>query len=203
MGKKIKKRSFIMSLVIILLLALVCLYAINYLIEQKQHRDAIEAEYNEYVSDYNKMVNKIDKMNTKIYDTDLEENKLEDSLYEEVISYSVKVSKSDKHKVFSEIFEQYYPTEVEYNKDRKGSFVKIYAMIEKYPKIKKYGEISNLLNSIETNRKNLGEYIETYNGYVDEYKSICTKIKDCEYTEKNKDEVRLPDSGRYPYYIYE
>lgn len=161
-------------LIIVIVIAIVlCEYTVNKSVYKEYESELIDAS----LSVASQMV-----VIESLQSTELE---YEQSLYIQMYGYYDSLesteNKSLKQMVFCELFLTLYPTKEELVNEREESFVTLYALIEKYPEILEYGNISDTISSIKFTTGDLVSAVNHYNEYVDQYNDIVSKMNNCKY----------------------
>jgi hypothetical protein len=181
---KITKKRVIISIVVLIVI-LVGALSIKLTIDYN--------DYIEYMNTYNTLSESLESQKSsilKLQDTEYEE---EDYLYEEIYEYyssiESKSSKTTSDKVFCRVFLSSYPSAEDVNTNREDSYIKVYALIEKYPEVKEYGEVSTIIDTMVNNTMELDESVSEYNNTVDEYTEAANTVNNSNWVKIKSDKA--------------
>jgi hypothetical protein len=181
---KITKKRVIISIVVLIVI-LVGALSIKLTIDYN--------DYIEYLNTYNTLSESLESQKSsilKLQDTEYEE---EDYLYEEIYEYyssiESKSSKTTSDKVFCRVFLSSYPSAEDVNTNREDSYIKVYALIEKYPEVKEYGEVSTIIDTMVNNTMELDESVSEYNNTVDEYTEAANTVNNSNWVKIKSDKA--------------
>lgn len=177
--KFISKSVNTLATILVMLLILGILYGAC---KDKEHKIAIEAEYNGYMESYTELDNSLVELQDTVKVLNEKEIEYEDGLYNSIKDLYNEWYDDKDMKHFIRLYDEVYPSDEEYTGDRKGSFIRIYAMVNLYEE-----EFNNdvytkyYLGMIKDNTSKLFDTINEYNITVDKYVELIEKLNNCEY----------------------
>lgn len=165
-----KKYKKMIILVVLIIIGIVGIFTYMRYYGDKQ-------EYLSYYEDYISLDGEIKSYAVKVGNLEINERQYEDWLYQGIISY---YNGSDDE-IFKYVFKERFPLPNEYENDRKGAFVVIYALLEVYPELKEDKVINETLLAIDNTIDDLRSTTSLYNDCIDDYNEIVEQINNSDY----------------------
>lgn len=185
------KKKVQWSLILLTLFITIGIVSIRIYSDYKHDKTEYEELYQEYTSINDGLLTEKGKIIGLMND----ETYYEDCLYQSMVSYY----NSSNDEVFRRVFQERFPLPNEFENDRRGTFVIIYALLEVYPEIKENSIVNESLLGIDNTSTQLSESIAIYNDLCDNLVDMRLTMNDCNYVTKWDDScwVDVPEYVKF------